>query len=90
MDQPPTLTFIAFVDAWPRAIETEIGADLNLLRMHQPQAASVESVHSLKWKTAFKIVKKFKVLTSFDNLKGRFPLKRMDRFNRGGLRLVHA
>ena len=74
MDQPPTLTFIAFVDAWPRAIETEIGADLNLLCMHQPQAASVESVHSLKWKTAFKIVKKSKSLLLLTILKAVFHL----------------
>ena len=24
MDQPPTVAFTAFADAWPRAIETEI------------------------------------------------------------------
>ena len=28
MDQPPTVAFTAFADAWPRAIETEIGAAL--------------------------------------------------------------
>ena len=28
MDQPPTIALIAFADAWPRAIETEIGAAL--------------------------------------------------------------
>ena len=28
MDQPPALAFTAFADAWPRAIETEIGAAL--------------------------------------------------------------
>ena len=26
MDQPPAVAFTAFADAWPRAIETEIGA----------------------------------------------------------------
>ena len=28
MDQPPAVAFTAFADAWPRAIETEIGAAL--------------------------------------------------------------
>ena len=28
MDQPPSVAFTAFADAWPRAIETEIGAAL--------------------------------------------------------------
>ena len=28
MDQPPAIAFTAFADAWPRAIETEIGAAL--------------------------------------------------------------
>ena len=28
MDQPPAVAFTAFTDAWPRAIETEIGAAL--------------------------------------------------------------
>ena len=28
MDQPPAVALIAFADAWPRAIETEIGAAL--------------------------------------------------------------
>ena len=28
MDQPPTVSFTAFADAWPRAIEMEIGAAL--------------------------------------------------------------
>ena len=28
MDQPPVVAFTAFADAWPRAIETEIGAAL--------------------------------------------------------------
>jgi len=28
VDQPPTVAFTAFADAWPRAIETEIGAAL--------------------------------------------------------------
>ena len=28
MDQPPAVTFTAFADAWPRAIETETGAAL--------------------------------------------------------------
>ena len=28
MDQPPTVALTAFADAWPRAIETEIGAAL--------------------------------------------------------------
>ena len=28
MDQPPTVSFTAFADMWPRAIETEIGAAL--------------------------------------------------------------
>ena len=28
MDQPPAVALTAFVDAWPRAIETEIGAAL--------------------------------------------------------------
>ena len=28
VDQPPTVAFTAFADAWPRAIETEIGAVL--------------------------------------------------------------
>ena len=28
MDQPPAVAFTAFADAWPRAIETEIGATL--------------------------------------------------------------
>ena len=28
MDQPSAVAFIAFADAWPRAIETEIGAAL--------------------------------------------------------------
>ena len=28
MDQPPAETLTAFADAWPRAIETEIGAAL--------------------------------------------------------------
>ena len=28
MDQPPTVALTAFADAWPRAIETEIGAVL--------------------------------------------------------------
>ena len=28
MDQPPALAFTAFADAWPKAIETEIGAAL--------------------------------------------------------------
>ena len=26
MDQPPTLALTSFADAWPRAIEIEIGA----------------------------------------------------------------
>ena len=26
VDQPPAVVFTAFADAWPRAIETEIGA----------------------------------------------------------------
>ena len=28
MDQPPAVALTAFADAWPRAIETEIGAAL--------------------------------------------------------------
>ena len=28
VDQPPAVAFTAFADAWPRAIETEIGAAL--------------------------------------------------------------
>ena len=28
MDLPPTVAFTAFADAWPRAIETELGAAL--------------------------------------------------------------
>ena len=28
MDQPSAVAFTAFADAWPRAIETEIGAAL--------------------------------------------------------------
>ena len=28
MDQPPAVAFIAFTDAWPRAIETEMDAAL--------------------------------------------------------------
>ena len=28
MDQPPAVAFTAFADAWPRAVETEIGAAL--------------------------------------------------------------
>ena len=28
MDQPPTVAFTVFTDAWPRAIETEIGTAL--------------------------------------------------------------
>ena len=28
MDQPHTVAFTVFADAWPRAIETEIGATL--------------------------------------------------------------
>ena len=28
MDQPPAVAFTAFADAWPRAIETEIGGAL--------------------------------------------------------------
>ena len=28
MDQPPAIAFTAFADAWPRSIETEIGAAL--------------------------------------------------------------
>ena len=28
MDQPPAVAFIAFTDAWQRAIETEMGASL--------------------------------------------------------------
>ena len=28
MDQPPAVAHTAFADAWPRAIETEIGAAL--------------------------------------------------------------
>ena len=27
MDQPPAVAFTELADAWPRAIETEIGAD---------------------------------------------------------------
>ena len=32
MDQPPAVALIAFADAWPRAIETEIGAALCVIR----------------------------------------------------------
>ena len=28
MDQPPAVAFTAFAEAWPRAIEAEIGAAL--------------------------------------------------------------
>ena len=28
MGQPPAVAFTAFADAWPRAVETEIGAAL--------------------------------------------------------------
>ena len=28
MDQPPAVDLTAFADAWPRAIETELGAAL--------------------------------------------------------------
>ena len=28
MDQPPAVALTAFADAWPRAVETEIGAAL--------------------------------------------------------------
>ena len=32
MDQPPAVALTAFADAWPRAIETEIGAALCAIR----------------------------------------------------------
>ena len=31
MDQPPAVAFNTFADAWPRAIETEIGAALCII-----------------------------------------------------------
>ena len=33
MDRPPTVAFTAFTDAWPRAIEKEIGATLCAIDM---------------------------------------------------------
>ena len=47
MDQPPTVAFTAFTDAWPRATETEIGGALCAIGAGRTLTFLIE-VHRMK------------------------------------------
>ena len=63
MDQPPAVAFTAFAGAWPRAIETEIGAAL--CATGAGKDFDVHN-HTLKYNGIFKRKKRERKRRSYD------------------------